>query len=245
VILIYGVAGWVVGILVASVLKLPTMLWLFLLLLPLGYLLLFWRNSLLRKWHFVLFFFVLGALRYQIAQPNELDQQLSQFNEQGRASLIGIVVADPDVRQTQTLVRVDATKIQTEGEWRELHGSALVSVPRDTPVKYGDEVQVDGAPKTPPDGADFSYRDYLARENVFTLVQYAHLYTIASDKGDPFWATLYEFRDAAKAAVNQRLPEPSAALLTGILLGDARGIPPKLKDDFAATNTAHIIAISG
>lgn len=244
-ILIYLVAGWIGGILAAFVFKLPTPFWLLLLLLPSGYLLLFWRNLPLRKWHFVLLFFVLGALRYQLAQPTELEQQLSQFNEQGRASLVGIVAADPDVRQTQTLVRVDATKIQTHGEWRDVHGSALVSVPRDTPVKYGDEVQVDGAPETPPDGADFSYRDYLARQNVFTLVRFASLYTVASGKGDPFWAALYEFRDAAKSAVNQLLPEPGAALLTGILLGDDRGIPTKLKDDFAATNTAHVIAISG
>lgn len=244
-ILIFLIAGWVLGILAASLFRLPTPVWLILLPLPLAYLVLFWRNLPLRIWHFSLLFFILGALRYQLAQPTELSQQLAQFNEQGNASLIGIVVDAPDVRQTQTLVRVDATKIQTRGEWLDVHGSALVSVPRDTPVKYGDEVQVDGAPETPPDGSDFSYRDYLARENVFTLVRYARLYTIASGKGDSFRAALYGFKDAAKVAVNQLLPEPSAALLTGILLGDDQGIPPKLKDDFAATNTAHIIAISG
>ncbi len=244
-IFIYLAAGWVVGILAASFLKLPTQVWLALLLLPLGYLALFWRNEPLRKWHFVLLFFIFGALRYQLALPSEINQQLAQFNEQGRASLIGIVVADPDIRQTQTLVRVNATKIQTRGEWREVNGLALVSVPRDTNVKYGDEVQVDGAPETPPDGADFSYREYLAREHVFTLIRNARLYTISSGHGEKFWATIYDFKDSAQQAVNQLLPEPSAALLTGILLGDDRGLPPALKQAFADTNTAHIIAISG
>ncbi len=244
-ILIYLVAGWIVGILAAWALRLPTEVWLFFLLLPLGYLLLFWRDLPLRKWHLALIFFVLGALRYQLALPSEINQQLQQFNEQGRASLIGIVVADPDIRQTQTLVRIEAAKIQTKGEWREVRGLALVSVPRDTPVKYGDEVQVDGAPETPPDGADFSYREFLARENVFTLLRNARLYVVSSGKGNAFWTTLYAFKDAAQQAINQLLPEPSAALLTGILLGDDRGIPPDLKDDFAATNTAHLIAISG
>lgn len=244
-IFIYLVAGWVVGILVAHFLALPTQVWLVLLLLPLGYLALFWQNLPLRKWHFVLVFLLLGALRYQLALPTEINQQLKQFNEHGRASLIGIVVADPDIRQTQTLVRVDAQKIQTNGEWREVRGRALVSVPRDTPVKYGDEVQVDGAPETPPDGADFSYRDYLAREHVFTLIRSARLYVISSGHGSAFWSTLYGFRDAGKRAISQLLPEPSAALLTGILLGDDRGLPPDLKQAFADTNTAHIIAISG
>ncbi|MBI4670108.1 MAG: ComEC/Rec2 family competence protein [Chloroflexi bacterium] len=244
-ILIYIIAGWVVGILSAFFLKLPTEVWLLLLLLPLGYLFLFWRTWPLRKWHLVLILFVLGALRFQLALPSEFNKQLAQFNEQGRASLVGIVAADPDIRQTQTLVRVSTTKIQTEGEWREVNGLALVSVPRDAPVKYGDEVQVDGAPETPPDGADFSYRDYLARESIFTLLRNARLYVISSQHGDPLWATIYGFKDAAQQAINQLLPEPSAALLTGILLGDDRGLPPTLKQAFADTNTAHIIAISG
>jgi competence protein ComEC len=244
-ILIYLAAGWVVGILAASFLKLPTQVWLLLLLLPLGYLFLFWRNLPLRKWHIVLVFFVLGALRLQMALPDEMAQQLKQFNEQGSASLVGIVVSEPSVRQTQALVRVDVSKIQTNGRWSDVHGRALVSVPRDTPVKYGDEVQVDGAPETPPDGADFSYREYLAREQVFTLIRNARLYTISSGKGDAFWTSLYAFKDAAETAINQLLPEPSAALLTGILLGDDSGIPPALKEAFSVTNTAHIIAISG
>lgn len=243
--LIYLAAGWAVGILAASFLRLPTPVWLVLLLLPLGYLVLFWRSPSLRKWHVVLVFFVLGALRFQMALPDETSQQLKQFNEQGNASLVGIVIAEPDVRQSQTLVRVGVSKIRANGEWQDAHGRALVSVPRDTPVQYGDEVQVDGAPETPPDGADFSYRDYLAREQVFTLIRYARLYPILSGKGDVFWMRMYEFKHGAESAIAQLLPEPGAALLTGILLGDDSRIPPVLKQAFADTNTAHIIAISG
>lgn len=244
-ILIYAAASWVAGILTASFLGLPTQVWLVLLLLPLGYLVVFWRELRLRQWHVVLLVFVAGATFFQWRQPGELDQQLAQFNEQGRASLVGIVVAEPDVRERQTLLTVQVSKIQTNGAWKDTHGLALASVARDTPVKYGDEVQVDGAPETPPDGADFSYRDYLARENVFTLIRYARAYTISSGKGNPFWATLYDIKGAAKTAINQVIPEPSAALLVGILLGDAHGMPAALSDAFAATNTSHIIAISG
>lgn len=244
-ILIFLVAGWVVGIVLAAWLELPTPVWLLLGLLPLGYLGLFWRDARLRLWHFVLILLVLGALRYQFALPGEVDLELAQFNEQGRASLVGVVVDEPDVRQTQTLVKVQVTKLETGGQWRDTSGLALVSVPRDTAVRYGDEVQVDGAPTTPPDAADFSYRDYLAREHVFTLVRSARLYTITSGRGDSLWAALLAFKQEAKRAINQLLPEPTAALLTGILLGDERGIPDELAQAFADTNTAHVIAISG
>ncbi len=244
-ILIYVVAAWVVGILAASLVHLSTQVWLMLLVIPLGYLLLFWRNSALRKWHLVLLCFVLGALRFQLVLPSEIDKQLALFNEQGKASLVGIVVTEPDIRQTQALVRVDVSKIQINGAWLDTSGLALVSVARDTPVKYGDEVQVDGVPETPPDDADFSYRDYLARSNIFTLLRNARLYAVTSGHGSVLWTALYTFKNTAEQAIAQLLPEPSASLLTGILLGDDSGIPPDLADAFSATNTAHIIAISG
>ena len=41
------------------------------------------------------------------------------------------------------------------------------------------------------------------------------------------------------------LPDPQAALLTGILLGDDSGLPPKLDEQFRTTGLTHIIAISG
>lgn len=243
--LIYWVAGWVAGILAASLFQLPTLVWVALLLLPIGYLLLFWRDLVLRRWHVALIFFVLGALWYQRALPTESDLDLASFNEQGRASLVGIVESAPDVRQTQTLLRVSVSKILFDGAWRETHGFALASIPRDTRVSYGDEVQIDGTPETPPDGDDFSYRDYLARERVFTLIRSARAYTIAPNHGQAFWASMYLFRDAAQSAVNQLLPEPSAALLSGILLGQDQGITPELRKAFNNTNTSHIIAISG
>ena len=40
-------------------------------------------------------------------------------------------------------------------------------------------------------------------------------------------------------------PDPEAALLTGILLGNERGIDPKLADDFTRVGASHVIAISG
>jgi competence protein ComEC len=243
--LIFLAVGWILGIASASLLDLPTLVWLGLLLLPLAYLVVYWRKPPLRLWHFVLIAFVLGALRYQLALPTELDAHLAQFNEQGRASLVGVVMQEPDVRESQTLLRVRVNKIQTDGVWLDTSGLALVSVPRDTQVAYGDEVQVDGAPVTPPEWDDFSYRDYLAREHVFTQVRNARLYTITSGKHTDFWTTLLALKQDAKNAILQLLPEPSAALLTGILLGDDRGLPQDLAQAFINTNTAHIIAISG
>jgi competence protein ComEC len=45
--------------------------------------------------------------------------------------------------------------------------------------------------------------------------------------------------------IQQILPEPQASLLSGILLGVDVGLPTVVQEDFRATGTTHIIAISG
>jgi predicted membrane metal-binding protein len=45
--------------------------------------------------------------------------------------------------------------------------------------------------------------------------------------------------------IQQILPEPQASLLSGILLGVDVGLPTVVQEDFRATGTTRIIAISG
>ncbi len=244
-ILIYLTAAWVVGIICAALLALPTMAWLVLLVLPVGYLVIWWNDPNLRRVHFIFLALLLGALRYQLLLPAPSDLALAQFNERGSASLIGIVVDEPDQRDAYTDLRLNVTKISSGGGWQSVSGLALVQAPRDTSARYGDAIQVDGEPSTPPTAADFSYRDFLARESIFTIVRYARVYVVSHDHGNPFWSRLLDLKASAMQAVATLLPEPAASLLSGILLGNDRGIPRTLKDAFNQTNTSHIIAISG
>lgn len=56
---------------------------------------------------------------------------------------------------------------------------------------------------------------------------------------------LLAFKARALQFISRSLPEPSAGLLTGILLGDARSLSPEVADAFSAVGASHIIAISG
>jgi competence protein ComEC len=243
--LIFIAAGWVAGIALAALLGLPAQVWLLLLTLPTGYLVIWWREPDLRLFHLFLLAITLGGLRYGLALPVPSSQTVAQFNDQGNVSLIGIVAEEPDRRDAFTDLRIDVTKIQSLGRWENTSGRALVQAPSNTPVQYGDQVQVDGKPTIPPDGADFSYRDFLARESIFTSIQYASVYVLSHGHGSPAWALLLDVKSSGLRAVSGLLPEPAASLLEGILLGNDRGIPSALKDAFNTTNTSHIIAISG
>ncbi|MFQ6057995.1 MAG: DNA internalization-related competence protein ComEC/Rec2 [Anaerolineae bacterium] len=130
-------------------------------------------------------------------------------------------------------------------DWIEVRGMVLVHAPRYPAYSYGDELEIEGKLETPPQFADFSYRDYLARQGVYSLLRRPRITLLARGKGNPFYAALYAFKGRAQAVIAAILPEPQASLLTGILLGVERGIPAQVMEQFNATSTSHVIAISG
>jgi len=157
----------------------------------------------------------------------------------------GIVVGYPDVRDRYTNCRLRVHALEGDGEKSDVRGTALVQAPRYPEFHYGDELRVSGGLQTPPVGRDFSYKDYLARQGIHSLLKYPKIELVGEGKGNPFWATLYGFRDRSSEVINRLLPEPQAALANGILLGIESGIPKPLYDDFNRTGTSHIIVISG
>ncbi|MEW5719380.1 MAG: ComEC/Rec2 family competence protein [Chloroflexota bacterium] len=244
--LTYIALAFAAGIAVASVVRLPLIVWVWWLLLPLGLLLIWRRDPLLRRAHLCLLVFLFAAIRYAAALPQFDDHALATYNDRGTLLLVGVVSDYPDVRDYATNLRVNITRVRIENVWRDVSGVALVQVPRETDARYGDQLQVFGEPATPFESEDFSYKDYLARQGIHSVVRvYGGVKILARDQGNPFFAALYAFRDRALATVYAILPDPSASLLAGILLGVDSGIPRDVRDAFSATNTAHIIAISG
>ena len=244
--LVYLALAFAAGIAVASLLVLPMAVWLWWLLLPIGLFLVWRRDPALRRMHLCLFVFLLAAIRYTAALPHFDDHSLATYNDHGPLLLVGAVTDYPDVRDRATNLRFAVTRIRIENVWRDVSGTALLQAPPATDARYGDQLQVFGEPTTPFESEDFSYKDYLARQGIHSVVRvYGSVKILAREQGNPFYAALYAFRDRALATVYAILPDPAASLLAGILLGVDSGIPRAVSDAFSATNTAHIIAISG
>lgn len=189
----------------------------------------------------------LGGARHAIARPVMDATSLAAFNDQGEpVTLTGIVVAYPEVRGNSTRLRVAAHSLRlADGREQAVHGQLLATVGRYPEWRYGDEVRLRGHLETPPVFEDFSYRDYLARQGIYSLLSRAGGERLRAGLGSPFFAALYALRDRARAVIALLLPEPHAALLTGILLGIDAGIPKEVLEAFNATGTTHILVISG
>lgn len=240
--LLYMVLAWAAGIALASSASAQAgPIWVLCVIVGLGAAILFRRDVALRWAGLCVFALGLGMARFESAQPQFGPNDLATYNDRGQAELIGVVDDDPDVRDTSVGLRV----VVERRDNRPAQGVALVFAARSDRFRYGDRVQISGEPQTPPEFDTFSYRDYLARGGIYTLVRNAQVSILARDQGSPVWAALYSVRTAARELLNRLLPDPQAALLAGILLGDERGIAPDIADDFRLTNTTHLIAISG
>ena len=241
--------AWLTGIWGASRIALPTIaIGIATLVVTVGIILA--RRAPKPRWMFILALAaMLGALRYNLAQPHFDQTTLATHNDQpGSVIVEGVVVDEPDARDKYTNLRVEADQLLIsnlgDSVTRTVKGLVLVQAPPFIDYRYGDWIRAEGKLQTPTDTSDFSYRDYLARQGVYSLMSRPRVSVLARDQGFAPQAWLYAFKARAKNVVAQILPEPQASLLTGILLGDDSGIPKSVQDAFRATGTSHVIAIS-
>jgi len=190
----------------------------------------------------------LGAWRLAVAVPDFDSSHISAHNDKFQiVTLTGLVTDFPDVRDEYIGLRVASESIRySDAELPQATtGKVLVRADRFGSFSYGDRVEAVGILETPPEFQDFSYRDYLARQDIFSLMSNASVTTVAAREGNPILQILFSIRQRALETLYSIFPDPEASLLAGILLGIESGISAEVRDSFNDTSTTHIIAISG
>ncbi len=244
--LVYLGVGWFVGLAAAVVCPLKWPVWLGLSLLPTAAALLQRHDRRVWRPYLALAFFFLGAARYAAGRPRFDSTDLASYNDQGWGEFEGYVAAEPAPRGDLTRLTVRVTAMELEGEApRRVSGRVLLEAPRYPAFRYGDRLQFAGRLVTPLEGDDSSYRSYLARQRIYSLVRQPLITQLDGRSGSPIKRVLLDLKAHVGTVVGQILPDPEASLLSGILLGNDRGIPDRLMEDFNSTGTSHIIAISG
>lgn len=187
---------------------------------------------------------VLGALRMAAVLPDVGPGSLAYYNDRW-TSLTGTVTARPGVRDNKVNLTVEVDEVRLDSEPRPVGGRVLVTTPLYPRVEYGERLRVDGYLQEPPIFEDFSYRDYLARKGISSLMYYPDVHVLSHGHGSRVSEMLHAIRQHGEWTIDRILPYPEAALLGGILLGRYSAIPKELMDSFNATGTSHIIVISG
>ncbi len=195
--------------------------------------------------------FVLGGWRYQehpfaaCTTPGDLAFYNGSDKHTAQATVEGVIVGYPDVRDTYTAYRLRAERLTIGAETHEVRGDVLVQAPRspNTPTATASAHRVSSKPRR--SSMISTIEAYLNARGIYSLLHRSRIELIAHDKGCPFWVVLYGLRARGSALLSRVLPEPAAALANGMVLGIESGIPAAVDEAFKATGTTHVIVISG
>ena len=252
------------GILIAGRLNLPAYFWA--LVSGLGIILILIEKFLLRsssRWNKVrsnvpvypgllLLVVALGGFRHLIDQPVISENLLAHYNDHGTYTITARVSGTPDNRENAVYIDMTAFEIEDPlasdplAATRKITGNARVRFTADADYKVGDVLRFTATPTSPSEDERFSYKDYLARQHISTVVYYPrHVSVVDHVRSTYFHAWLESNRQKAYQTIFTIFPQPESSLLSGVLLGLDHDLPDSLKKAYQETGTAHIIAISG
>lgn len=183
---------------------------------------------------FMFLMFLLGLWRFN--QIEEKTPDLRNILGQN-IEVKGVIWEEPDVREDKILLKIKTKKI---GE-----PFILITLRRYPLYKLGDELSMQGKIQKPTSSEDFDYKSYLARQDIFAVSYFPRVEKIGEEKVSRLRIILSKLKNSFEEKIDQALPEPHAAFLKGLLLGEKQSLPAELINDFKITGTTHVIALSG
>jgi competence protein ComEC len=238
-------AGWLAGIWLASRLDVSVYLWLTLAVAAAAGAVWLWRRG---RWGLLLAAIsamALGGARFIVAQPPSDPGHIHYYNGGKGLEVVGEVVAEPELDDTRRLLRVAVRQVIIDGQPRTVKGTLLAETGRFAAVDYGATVTLAGDLDDLYATSSPGYAAYLRREGITSVMQFPDITITDTAGGSSFYRAVLAVRQRGREVIRAALPEPHAALLTGILLGDDSGMPAWLVEAFRETGMTHIIAISG
>mgnify|MGYP001566331681 CR=1 FL=1 len=117
---------------------------------------------------------------------------------------------------------------------------------RPNPRYYiGDAILFEGVIEMPENFSDFDYISYLARDDIFLVTTFPRAEKIGQDETWRLAVVLAGIKDAFESNIDNALPEPHAAFMKGLLLGERASLPEELIENFRIAGVSHVVALSG
>lgn len=237
--LFYFCISFVAGIFLQSAIKIPQIFVWGILILTVVIILTF---LLLKKNNFVVFgfcllLFSLGIIRLQITEFNILGDKLSQFNDKGEVVFEGVVVKEPDIRDNSQNLKIKAG-----------NSLVLLTVQRYPEYKYLDTLKIKGKLKTPGETEDFSYKNYLMKDGIYSVMTFPKVELVGQAKPNlwqKFYSGIIFIREKLRQSIEHNFLPPYSSILEGTILGDNAAMSAELKNKLNITGLRHIIAVSG
>lgn len=187
---------------------------------------------------------------------------VSFYNDRDERTLVGMVAEPPEIKGKWQRVTIKDLKIGKSEALKNFQSLALNNIRGSILVKtrlypkfhYGDILELSGELKTPPVFEDFSYKEYLEIEGIYSLMDFPKIQrSEVRDRESEglekleilFFSKVYLLREKLEQIINQTLPEPHASLLAGILFGIERPFNKEFYAMMQKAGVLHIIVASG
>jgi len=240
-ILFYLCIAFAAGIFLESLTKIPQIyIWGILILASLAIIV----PYILQKYEiFVIFGFcfmllALGVLRMQIAEFYITQDGLVELNDSGEEIVLeGVVAAEPDVRENSQKLRI---KVK--------NSSILVTTGRYPEYNYADRIKITGKLKTPMETEEFSYKNYLLKDKIYSVIDFPKIEILAEKKSSIFaifYGGILSLKQKMRHNIQLYFSPKVSGVVSGIILGDSGAISKDLKEKIKISGLSHIIAVSG
>ncbi|MFQ5455151.1 MAG: DNA internalization-related competence protein ComEC/Rec2 [Nitrospirota bacterium] len=185
-----------------------------------------------------------GLIYYQFIASYIPANHISRFISREKITLIGKVVEPVRYYDYKVVLMLEAKVISFNGKKEETSGRVRLSVknPSDK-IAYGDIVRAEVYLKPPrtfknPGGFDYKQKGIRVTAHTKTV-------TILSKSSPSFLGYIYDQREKIRKAIVSSLNEPESAILQAMIIGEKGVVTNDIRDNFMASGTAHLLAISG
>jgi len=252
-IFLYFCLSFILGISIASFFNIPQLVLFLILITAIILISVWWRNKKIVVFGFCLIFAIVGIWRYQKVSFVEITPNCIQYyNNRNEVVLEGIVIKEPDIRDDNIKLTVNSKQLINKSHRTTVSGKVLVTVSRYPEYNYGDKLKIKGKLKTPMEFEDFSYKNYLAKDDIYSVMYLPKVQLIKSNALCEGKCAKYlvlrnilAIKNKFHSILSSIFPEPQGSIISAMILGKKQNIPQYVLENFNNTGTRHIIAISG
>lgn len=181
-----------------------------------------------------------GLARYAVSFPTE--GALSLASAVGaEARIEGTILNDPANTHGQQQVILGEVRVNDQPKEQSLI-AYFASYPD---LSYGWQISFRCRLNAPEASDDFDYPRFLLKEGIVaTCFSHDEPMVLSRVPKNPVRAVLYNLRQWIQDRLRQALPEPTASISAGLLIG-VKTLPAELDDAFRKIGVSHIFAASG
>lgn len=167
---------------------------------------------------------------------------------QGNLKIEAIVISEVQEKEYSSTCKIEILKINGN---KDNQGKKLILNIKNsnmTTIEQGNIIELTGKFKIPDKSRNdkgFDYQKYLKTQRIYGTVQTTETVKVIGKEKNKIRNCIWNIQNSLKQNIRKILPEKTANLCIGILIGDKENLEEEVVKDFKDSNLTHMLAVSG